>query len=502
MTDDAASFAASSSLVAGREASEPRRLSAARARTGTLAIVTLALSCVAFLVIGIVRINESPSASFEDTGPYLQGALIIKENGGFLTFIRQCVDGTFRVAEQQPAYLMMLSTVAARDSGFIRRAQLASLLIGLAVVLALFAAAKDRFGELTAASSSLLLALNGAFLVRASHVAVETLLMFFVVLMWWFTTRGRDNPRYWLAAGLAAGCAFMTKATALVLVPAFAAFALLQLRTAAVRHRHVWLFFAMFLLPCVPWIIRNLIVYQTPLYGGINDHAPWLDRWSQVSDPRYGLVLDWKQLTYTWTGLPTLTTYLADHSAADIWRRLAVGTIGEARLMVAALTMSISPLTSPVVGLCLLLAAAVGVLLDVRSARGQFTLMLAAAFALPYAWYYQVVPADRFVVPMVPVALVYAGYAFGRIADSLARSPLITARRRLDIWRIAAGCLAGSAAVACAVVLATAGGVPTIAQAGLEQDQEELFQYLRESTGERDGLFMAPTTRYFGYLWC
>jgi hypothetical protein len=483
----------------GGDASERSQRSRVSGPIGMLAVATVALSCFVFLVSGITAINESPSAGFEDTGPYLQGALIIKENGGLFGFIRQCVEGTFKVAEQQPAYLIVLSTFASRDIDFIRQAQIATLLIGLLVVVVVFLSARDLFGDLTAASSSLLLALNGAFLVRSSHVAVETLLILFVVLSWWFTIKGCKDGRYWAAAGLAAGCAYMTKATALVIVPAFAAFAILLLGRAALRRRSFWLFFVMFLVLCVPWMIRNVIVYDAPIYGGVADHAPWLDRWSQLSDPRYGQILDWKHLTYTWNGLPTMSSYLADHSIAEIARRTVTGVIGEARLVVGALTLTIYPFSSSMFGLVFLLAAVSAVLLDIRSARGQLTCILGLAFALPFAWYYQVVPENRFVMPLIPLAVTYASHA---VCGAIGRLHATrTQAARLDPRLLAAGALVICGFFACGAVLMRSGGIPALAPAALDRDQEELFAYLRDNARDEDGLLLAPTRRYFGYLW-
>src|SRR5688572_12374096 len=194
-------------------------------RTKTLAIITLVCSGFLFITLGLRHIDSSRDPSFEDTGSYLEGALNIKENGGASNFIQLCVNGVFKIAEQHPAYLLALSTFASRDITFFRNAQFFTLAVGLAVILVTFLVGVRLFEERAAALATLLLSLNAALLVRASNVTVETMLILFMLLAWYFIIRGFDDRRYWAAAGLASGLAYMTKGTGLFLVPVFVAVA-------------------------------------------------------------------------------------------------------------------------------------------------------------------------------------------------------------------------------------------------------------------------------------
>ena len=169
--------------------------------------------------------------------------------------------------------------------------------------------------------------------------------------------------------------------------------------------------------------------------------------------------------------------------------------------MIDALRLAIGPLSAPFVGGFFLLAGVVGVLRDIRSVRAVVTCIVGLAFALPFAWYYQVAPENRFVTPLIPIAIVYASYAVWGTLGLLDRLRVGVKRWLRDPELIAARGLVVCAALAGVIVLLRAGGIPTVTHPVLQQDQEELFSYLRERTGEKDGLLIGPTTRHWGYLW-
>src|SRR4030066_1633134 len=181
----------------------------------------LLLIGMSFMIIGLKQINRSNHPSFEDTGSYLQGALIIKENGGLGNFVNLWKNGNFKVAEQHPLYLLILSTFASRDLSFFTKAQLITLSIGLIVIVCLFFISRNLFDGMVPFLAAFLLSINGSFLERSSHVAVETTLILMILISWSFMVRGVDNERYWLISGLAGGLAFLTKGAGLFLLPIF-----------------------------------------------------------------------------------------------------------------------------------------------------------------------------------------------------------------------------------------------------------------------------------------
>ncbi|GIW47819.1 MAG: hypothetical protein KatS3mg078_1696 [Deltaproteobacteria bacterium] len=171
----------------------------------------LVLVVAVFLIVGLDFLNKARDPAFEDTGSYLEGALFIKENGGVSGFLPMCLTGKFKIAEQHPLPLLLLSTFASRDLSFFTEAKLLSLFIGLLFVVVLFFATKNLFGQSVAFLSSFLMVFNIAFLVRSSNVTVEPLLMLFLLLSWFFMVKGLDSNRLWILAGISTGLAYMTK---------------------------------------------------------------------------------------------------------------------------------------------------------------------------------------------------------------------------------------------------------------------------------------------------
>src|SRR3990172_4443010 len=369
--------------------------------------IFLLLICISFLFIGLKQINRSNHPSFEDTGSYLQGALIIKENGGLGNFVNLWTNGNFKVAEQHPLYLLILSTFASRDLSFFTKAQLITLSIGLIVIICLFFISRNFFDGMAPFLAAFLLSINGSFLERSSHVAVETTLILMVLISWSFMVRGVDNERYWLISGLAGGLAFMTKWTGLFLIPIFIIGTFLVQGLKIIKHRGFYLFFLMFLIPCLPWIIRNIIVYKIPFYEGINSHLFWLDSYSEISLPKYGLLVNWKEHTYSWSSLPTTATYINTHSLYEIINLFLYGVKGELKLLYNMMNLAFNPIGGTVIGITLLLIAFFGMLKDKSRSRVVYSMTTILLFFMPMSWLYKVNPLDRFLTPLLPLYCMY-----------------------------------------------------------------------------------------------
>ena len=125
--------------------------------------------------------TEAVDPAVQDTGQFLEGALFIKEHGGIARFLTMCLNGEYKIANQHPLYLLILSTVASRDLSFFPMAKAITLVIGLLVVLVVFVVARDLFGRTAAYVATVLMAFNTALLERATHVTVEPLLLLCVV---------------------------------------------------------------------------------------------------------------------------------------------------------------------------------------------------------------------------------------------------------------------------------------------------------------------------------
>ncbi|MGZ8549222.1 MAG: glycosyltransferase family 39 protein, partial [Chitinophagaceae bacterium] len=384
-----------------------------------------------FLLLGLKQINQSNHPSFEDTGTYLEGALLIKENGGIGNFINLCLSGKYKVAEQHPLYFMILSPFASRNLSFFPTAQFITLSIGLIGIVCLFFISKRFFDGIVPFLATFLLSLNGSFLLRSSNVAVETVLILLILISWYFMVRGVDKERYWLLSGLAGGLAYMTKGSGLFLIPIFIIATVFTQGIKVVKRREYYLFFLMFLIPCLPWIIRNIIVYGKPIYEGINSHALWLESWGEISRPKYHLIANWKELNYTWSSLPTMGTYINSHSLYEIVKRCLYGVKGELQLVFKSMNLVFNPTGGYIVGITLSILAFFGMLKDENKSRVFYTATTFIIFFVPFSWYYPVVPDDRFITPFLPIFCLYAAFGIQEISNHI-DSKLITRGSRFS----------------------------------------------------------------------
>jgi hypothetical protein len=455
---------------------------------------------MSFMIIGLKYINRSNHPSYEDTGSYLKGALIIKENGGLSNFVDLWTNGNFKVAEYHPIYLLILSTFASKDLSFFTRAQFITLSMGLIVIVCLFFISRKFFDGMVPFLAAFLLSVNGSFLVRSSHVAVETTLILMVLISWYFMVRGVDNERYWLISGLAGGLAFMTKGTGLFLIPIFIISTLFIRGTKVIKNKRFYLFFIMFLIPCLPWFTRNIIVYGTPFYAGINSHLFWLDSWSEISLPKYELIYHPKELTYSWSSLPTMATYIKTHSPHEIIKLFLYGVKGEFKLLINMMNLVFNQIGGSIAGITLLIISLFGMLKDKSRSRIVYSVVTIFIFFVPMSWLYKVNPLDRFLTPLLPIFCLYTAYGIQEISNFV-DGKLFRSVSRIRIAPIIPYALAVMLALMITHQVIKYRGLPAISTLELSEDQQELFSWMKDNVSENDTVLMGPTDYYWGFLW-
>ncbi len=464
-------------------------------------IAFMVLLSVTFLLIGIYKIHEAVDPAYEDTGSFLEGALFIKEHGGVLNFIKLCLTGEYKIANQHPLYLLVLSPFATRNLSFFPEAQLATLLMGLVVVLVLFYVARNLFGDTAAKIASVLLIFNVAFLERSSSVDCEPLLILFVLLAWYFMIKGLNENRYWGWAGAAAGLAYMTKGPAILLLPIFAISNLLIFRLKILKNKYFWLFFASFLVASSPLIIRNLIVYGAPTYETLNSHIFWVNSLREVSD-KYALSLNWHQHTFVTTPMPTLFTYIQTHSYSEIIRRAVHGLMGESLLLLHSLDLLIvrSSWLSTFVSFLLSVLFLFGLVKGPDKRQVVYTLTAIAVFFLPFSWLFEVYGGVRYLTPLLPLILAYCAFGcceFIKEVDDRVLSKYL----QFNLYRAVPYILVLLLIPVATYAMATKSLTPLIHSVDLPDDERELMDWFRDNVKEDDVVIFRPTVRYWGALW-
>jgi hypothetical protein len=148
---------------------------------------------------------------------------------------------------------------------------------------------------------------------KSAEFTAEPLLLMFVVLTFYYLVRGFEQSRFWACAGAFAGLAYLTKGSGLLLPLAYA---LMVFRSAPklVLTPHFWLFPLGFVLVAAPLLAYNWQVFGSPIFNYNTAHVIWLDYTEE-------------QMIMFDKSPPTISSYLATHSFADILQRFLTGLV-------------------------------------------------------------------------------------------------------------------------------------------------------------------------------
>jgi len=270
-----------------------------RLKVAVTTVVCLLLS--GYALAGLLGIQAHSDPGEMDTTAYLDAACQIRETGGILKHIPNCLSGVYREATQHPGYLLLLSPFAERNVHFFVRAKVASFCVSLIFAAVFFWVVLRLFGAAEALVSLCFLVTAATFVNLSTMVACESLLAVFFLLFWFFAAKGFEKGKLWLAAGFFAGAAFLTKSIAILSLPVFFLSSVWLKRGKVFADKYFWGFFAVFFLVASPLLLRNVKVYGTPLYSD-SSAVLWIDRWHDYYRA------DIKE------NPPTLSSYLKTHS--------------------------------------------------------------------------------------------------------------------------------------------------------------------------------------------
>ncbi|MFP3895679.1 MAG: ArnT family glycosyltransferase [Anaerolineales bacterium] len=290
-------------------------------------LYALFLICIltSFIIRGTVAIENKTNSSAFDQRSYLNLGMDIRDGRGLS-------DG-----KRNPLLPAILSLIAERDWPYYTKAKFLNLGFSVVCLLLVFELGRRWFNPTTGALTAGLLSLNPPFLHVSSLVMAEPLLMIATLSSWylmWKTLKKplQERPWYAIAAGAATGMAYMTKATALQMVPAFGLTALLTYRGEWWKRKEIWLFVIAWIIVCMPLLTFNMRKYQNPLYNYNYKHEIFLD---SPTERHFADISE----------APTLQTYIAEHTWAEMAHRLWYGLREVTRILFRALA-PVSPLAS------------------------------------------------------------------------------------------------------------------------------------------------------------
>jgi hypothetical protein len=192
-------------------------------------------------------------------------------------------------------------------------------------------------------------------------------------------------------------------------------------------------------------------------------------------------------------------SYIQTHSFSDIVARAMKGIIGEARLLLNTMDMVVFPIWTEAMSSIVLVFSAIGLMVDTNKNRRNLSLLLIATFFLPFAWYHQVIPATRYIAPLIPVIAIYS--ALGVVA--LANRVDTGLRAKFENFSLVASIPNVLTAVLIVITVYVAGTqqVYPSHSVDLPEDRYELLEWFKHHVKEDDVVIFGPTRRYWGLLW-
>jgi hypothetical protein len=148
---------------------------------------------------------------------------------------------------------------------------------------------------------------------KSAEFTAEPLLILLIVLTFYWLVRGFEQPMLWALAGASAGLAYLTKGSGLLLLIAYA-FTVLRGAPKLILTLHFWLFPLTFVLVASPLLAYNWQVFCSPIFNYNTAHVIWLDYTEE-------------QMVMFDKGPPTIFSYLATHSAEDVFHRFLKGLV-------------------------------------------------------------------------------------------------------------------------------------------------------------------------------
>lgn len=460
-------------------------------------LLLILLLSFSFVLLGIDKINTNTNPEAYDTTAFLAEANFIKEHGGIKNFLNLCLTGKYKQANQHPLYPLALSPFASRDISFFINAKIASLVIGLILLLLLFIIARQKYGDLCALIAVFGVLLNHVFLKWTTIVACESLLMLFTLLTMHFILQGFRNNKYWAHAGIFAGLAFLTKGTALFLIPGFVFSSLTIYRLRVLKNKYFWSFFILFILVASPLVIRNVVVYKHPFFNINIDklsytQAQLYESAYAISTPEQGGIIPVYPQSES---LTSLSKHSRDNSF-NLHSLLNKGVTGVARETAVFLSLlNILPisdfLSKPfrlIFGLFLFSFFMLGITREKSSGGRAYLLTTLLTFCVCLVFFR---PFPRYLLPVIPIVWIYIAIGILTLLD-LVRGHFLKSFSNFDILLSARRSLAGACIVLLVYVIATQSISNPVRSVDYSDSRHDLLNWLRANLNKGDRYAEGP----------
>lgn len=375
-----------------------------------------------FILLAINGINIALDPQRFDTTAYLGIANFIDHHGGVINFLNLCITGIYKQANQHPLFILFLTPFASMDISFFILAKIINALLGFILLIALFFIGKKMYGGLTASVAVFALLLNSIFLEWTTIVACESLLMLLCSLSIYFVMEGFKNNKYWIYAGVFAGLAYLTKGTAILLLPGFVMASIIVYKLNILKNKFFWLFFILFTLTTSPLLIRNIIVYQNLLYN-VNNHIITLGQ-DKIDKSRY-VTFDLEEGIAIWKFEKSETDSEDEIRSKSSQQKFSVKLFSLPKKIIEAGGVFLDVLNIswfeklPVRGLTriftflLFLLFIIGIMREKNTGGKLYLVLTIAVFFLSLF----IMPIDRYFLPLVPFMWIYISLGINSVLD-------------------------------------------------------------------------------------
>jgi hypothetical protein len=378
-----------------------------------------------------------------DEVSYLAVAREYAREGGVVPTIGCYLAGNCQEENHHPLYELVLAVFATDDAGFFARAKFVTLGTSFLLFVAAFASGWRQFTPAVAIGTVVTLCLLTSLVEHSARVLCDVLFAGLSILSVTLIAEAQDR-RAWaaVAAGAVIGLAYLAKGSGYLFFVPLVAVGLHSHGVALFRRPLFYGAVAGFAAVSFFLLWRNVIVFGAPLHN-LNNHAVWLDNWSDIWTLSRGS--EWDRVGLLW--------YLERHSLWDLLIRLTGGFALTTSAFVNTIGVTVPglhPLARQVVGWLLLLLAVLGMGSRFREGRRSDVLSVVCTtiiFVLAFSLGAQGLGGvhERFMLPLVVLFVPYAVFAVVEI--------LVPALPKE--WRSGAPWLQGLLGVVLAVQLAS-----------------------------------------------
>ncbi len=227
----------------------------------------LFLLLISFIFLAVYSLGQSTHPAYYDTTAYLSEATFIDNHGGLLNFLKLCITGEYKQANQHPLFILVLTPFASHEISFLITAKLITAFIGFITLIVLYIITRKMFGVITALITLFAMSMNYVFVKWMGIVGVEMLLVLVSTICTYFVIAGFKNNKLWIYGGIFAGLAYLSKAPGLFFIPGFVLAGFVVYKFSILKNKYFWYFFLAFVVVSSPLLVRNMVVYNDPFFN-------------------------------------------------------------------------------------------------------------------------------------------------------------------------------------------------------------------------------------------